>query len=65
MADNRTKSVRMEENLHQTLKTLAGYLNKTMDEVIEEGAKRLWAETFPNVPMPGETAKPKKSSKRK
>lgn len=62
MADNRTKSVRMEEGLHQTLKTLSGYLGMTMDEVIAEGAKRLWSETFPKVPMPGE--QPKRKRKR-
>lgn len=60
MPDNRTKSVRIDENLHQTLKTLSGYLGKTMDEVITEGATRLWAETFPKVPMPGEAAKGRK-----
>jgi len=59
MADNRTKSVRMEAELHQTLKTLAGYLNKTMDEVIAAGAARLWQETFPKVPMPGDAGKGK------
>lgn len=54
MPDNRTKSVRIDEHLHQTLKTLSGYLNMTMDEVIAEGAKVLWADTFPKVPMPGQ-----------
>jgi len=62
MPDNRTKSVRIEEHLHQTLKTLAGYLNKTMDEVIADGAARLWQETFPKVPMPGERGTGKKRS---
>lgn len=62
MPDNRTKSVRIDENLHQTLKTLSGYLGKTMDEVIAEGANRLWAETFPKVPLPGD--KPKGKGKR-
>ena len=60
MADNRTKSVRMEEGLHQTLKTLSGYMGMTMDEVIGEGAKRLWAEIFPKVPMPGTQPKGKR-----
>lgn len=64
MPDNRIKSVRIDEHLHQTLKTLSGYLNLTMDEIIADGARRLWAETFPNVPMPGEgtgtSKKPKK-----
>ena len=57
MPDHRTKSVRIDEHLHQTLKTLSGYLNKTMDEVIAYGAIRLWVETFPKVPMPGGDAK--------
>lgn len=61
MADNRTKSVRIEEPLHQTLKTLAGYLNMTMDDVITESAAKLWAETFPKIPMPGEQPKGKRS----
>ena len=59
MPDNRTKSVRIDERLHQTLKTLSGYLNKTMDEVIAEGATRLWVESFPKVPMPGNTTQTK------
>jgi hypothetical protein len=59
MPDNRTKSVRIDEHLHQTLKTLSGYLNRTMDEVIADGASRLWAETFPKVPMPGDAERRK------
>ena len=60
MPDKRTKSVRIDENLHQTLKTLSGYLGMTMDEVISDGAARLWADTFPKIPMPGQTPKGKK-----
>lgn len=61
MADIRVKSVRIDVHLHQTLKTLAGYLNRNIDDLISEGVAKLWAETFPKVPMPGaEAKKPKK-----
>jgi hypothetical protein len=63
MPDNRTKSVRMDEHLHQMLKTLCGYLDLTMDEVIAQGANRLWKETFPGIPLPGESRKPKGKGK--
>ena len=61
MPDNRVKSVRIDVNLHGALKTLAGYLNRNIDDIISEGVTKLWAETFPKVPMPG--AEGKKSRK--
>lgn len=54
MADNRTKSVRMEAELHKALKTLCSYRDETMEEVITAGIQGLWEDTFGNTPMPGQ-----------
>lgn len=53
MPDNRVKSIRLDVQLHQMLKTLSGYLNRPIVDLIGESTRKLWQETFPKVPMPG------------
>ncbi|MEE9311483.1 MAG: hypothetical protein V3V10_03625 [Planctomycetota bacterium] len=52
--DNRTKSVRMEAELHKALKTLCSYMDATMEDVITAGIQGLWKDTFGDTPMPGQ-----------
>jgi hypothetical protein len=54
MADERRKSVRIDENLNKAINTLAGYHDARADEVVAMAISKLWAETFPGTKMPGQ-----------
>lgn len=58
MADDRKKSVRIDENLNKAINTLAGYDGTRADQVVAKAIQRLWQETFPATPFPGEPTKP-------
>lgn len=64
MPDIRVKSIRLDMQTHQMLKTLSGYLNRPIVDLIGESTKKLWQETFPKLPLPaGDERKPRKQAR--
>lgn len=54
MADERRKSVRIDEDLNKAINTLAGFHDLRADKVVAMAIDKLWRETFPNTAMPGQ-----------
>ncbi len=61
MNDDRRKTVRIDETLNRSIKTLAGYMDVRADEVVAEAVKLLWGKHFGKTPMPKPTKKASKS----
>lgn len=62
MGDERSKTVRIDDQLSKAIKTLSGYFDIRNDEIVAQAIEELWEKTFPKVPMPGD--KPKGKRKR-
>ena len=60
MADERKKSVRIDEDLNKAINTLAGFHDLRADKVVAMAISKLWQETFPGTPLPGEPTKPRR-----
>jgi hypothetical protein len=65
MADDRKKSVRVDENLNKAINTLAGYYDVRADKVVGMAIAKLWSETFPATPLPGATDEKARPPRRK